>query len=141
MEHLIDGLCVYKHVTWGGWAEAARLMKSFHQIRGEGVKSTVEASVTAEDKQTWGGRWKKGCNGAAGGSPGLLINELVGCSPRLASDSHCPQSGLICLSPLYTQIICRLLLDCVFSCFIICYTHTHTKNNTREFHHELLEGS
>lgn len=49
-----------------------------------------------------------GCDGAAGGSPGLLINELVGCSPRLASDSHSPQSSSICLShtPTHTQIIC-----------------------------------
>lgn len=74
--------------------------------------------------------WKEGWNGAAGGSPGLLANELVGCGPRAASDSHCPQSGLICH---FCSLICsnnlrRLLLDCAFSHFNICpraHARTH----------------
>lgn len=84
----------------------------------------------------WGWGRKKGCNTFAGGSPGLLINKLVSCSPRLASDSHCPQSSLICLSCLYTQIVCvGCLLDCVFFHFILCcacrLTHTRTSSKIR----------
>lgn len=82
--------------------------------------------------------WKEGWNGAAGGSPGLLANELVGCGPRAASDSHCPQSGLICH---FCSLICsnnlrRLLLDCAFSHFNICpRAHAHTHAHTKSWQH------
>lgn len=82
--------------------------------------------------------WKEGWNGAAGGSPGLLANELVGCGPRAASDSHCPQSGLICH---FCSLICSnnlrwLLLDCAFSHFNICpRAHAHTHAHTKSWQH------
>lgn len=134
-EHLIDRLCVYEHVTWGkrgqglcGYCKVS--IKS--EVRGqEYSRSQCDCRGWAEGE---GGGWRKGCNGAAGGSPGLLINKLVGCSPRFASDSHCPHSSLICLSSslVHTNNLRRLLLDCVL--FYVAHTHNHIK--TSEFHHE-----
>lgn len=99
-----------------------------------------------------GGGWRRECDSAAGGSPGLLVNELVGCSLRLGTDSHCPRLARS-VSPSYThsyihtcmhtQIICVGFVKIVSfpTSLNVARTQTPHKNNMSEFDHELLKAT